>query len=202
MKRLCKMLIATPLVLAAGAFWGCSTSSPNYFGEAPVPDGWPELTPVDEVRVNVYPAYRAAVITAEQGASDNGLFRPLFNHIKREDIAMTAPVEMTYNDQGQASSMAFVYRTADLGEVGADQADPRVQVIDIPGQYAVSVGVRGRYNADRFNAYRQQLVEWLDENADEWRAAGEARYLGYNSPFVPGPMRYGEVQIPIEPIER
>eukprot|EP00752_Nemacystus_decipiens_P016622 g14862.t1 len=168
--------------------------------EAPLPEGWPELTPVGEIEVKSYPVYRAAVIDDGTNGSQNGMFRPLFNHIQREDIAMTAPVEMTYDGEEQ-SSMAFLYRNPEMGSLGSDTDDQRVVVIDIPRQTAVSIGVRGRYNTDNYNEALAELNAWLEENKDQWRAAGEPRLLGYNSPFVPGSMRYGEVQVPIEPVD-
>lgn len=180
--------------------------APKIVNESPTPEGWPALTPANEIRVKQYPAYRAAVITADAsggasgGGSGNGLFRPLFNHIKRRDIAMTAPVEMTYGDNGMQDAMAFLYRTADMGDAGADPDDPRIEIRDIPEQTALSIGVFGSYSHKRFEQAVQQLNTWMGENAEAWRTAGEPRYLGYNSPFVPPFMRYGEVQVPIEPV--
>ena len=151
------------------------------------------------MRVKTYPAYRAAVIEAEEdGASSSSLFRPLFNHIKREDIAMTAPVEMTYDAKGRQDSMAFLYRTPDMGQTGADSEDPRIQVKDIPEMTVVSIGLKGSYTHDTFETARGKLNTWLKENPG-YRPIGEPRYLGYNSPFVPSWMKYGEVQLPIEP---
>lgn len=199
MKRLQK-LIKPALVFALLGFavfaWAC-TQGPR-INEAPLPEGWPELTPVDEIQVKTYPVYRAAVIADEAGGSQSGMFRPLFNHIQREDIAMTAPVEMTYDGEAQAS-MSFLYRTPDMGTLGSDDNDQRVSVRDIPQQTVVSIGVRGRYNTDNYNEALGKLNAWLDENKDRWRADGEPRLLGYNSPFVPGSLRYGEVQIPVQP---
>lgn len=37
---------------------------------------------------------------------------------------------------------------------------------------------------------------WLTEHP-EWTAAGPPRSLAYNSPFVPGFVKYSEVQIPV-----
>jgi len=175
--------------------------APSIFNESPTPEGWPALTPVDEIRVKRYPAYRAAIIRAdEQDGGDNGLFRPLFNHIKRKDIAMTAPVEMTYNDAGRENKMAFLYRTPDMGSTGSDAADPRVEVKDIPARAALSIGLRGDYSHERFTGAVAKLNAWLAEQS-QWQADGEPRYLGYNSPFVPGRLRYGEVQVPIKAVE-
>lgn len=175
--------------------------APKIVNESPVPEGWPALTPVDEIRIKHYPAYRAAVIEAgEQGGTQGGMFRPLFNHIKRQDIAMTAPVEMTYDAQGRQESMAFLYRTADMGALGSDDADQRVEVRDIPASTALSIGLKGNYSHDRFTEAVARLSAWLADN-DQWRATGEPRYLGYNSPFVPSWMRYGEVQVPVQAVE-
>lgn len=184
----------TVALLGACLFlWAC-TQGPR-INEAPLPEGWPELTPVGEIQVKQYPVYRAAIIN---DASQSGMFRPLFNHIQREDIAMTAPVEMTYDGDRQ-SSMAFLYRNTEMGSPGSDEDDPRVEVKDITEQTLVSIGVRGSYDDDNYNQAVDKLKAWLDENKSQWRAIGEPRVLGYNSPFVPSSLRYSEVQIPIEP---
>ena len=199
MKRLRMLVKPLLIVFLLGVclfLWAC-TQGPR-INEAPLPEGWPELTPVDEIQVKQYPVYRAAVISNETDGTQNGMFRPLFNHIKRKDIAMTAPVEMTYDGQQQAS-MAFLYRNTEMGTPGSDEADQRVVVKDIAEQTAVSIGVRGRYTTENYDEALDKLNAWLEENKDTWQADGEPRFLGYNSPFVPGFMRYGEVQIPVQP---
>lgn len=198
LQKLVKPALIVVLLAACLFLWAC-TQGPR-INEAPLPEGWPELTPVDEIQVKRYPVYRAAVITDDTDGTQDGMFRLLFNHIQREDIAMTAPVEMTYDGKSQ-SSMAFLYRTPDMGTLGSDEDDQRVIVKDIAEQTAVSIGVRGRYNEENYNEALDKLNAWLEGNQDQWRAVGEPRYLGYNSPFVPGFMRYGEVQIPIEPAD-
>ena len=62
--------------------------------EAPLPDGFPTYTPVGEIEVKRYPAYRKAETTG--GVA----FWTLFQHIKTAGISMTAPVEMTYEKDG------------------------------------------------------------------------------------------------------
>lgn len=185
--------------------------------EAARPEGWPKLTPVDQIEVKELPAYRMARVPmtpqrevggdepAEDG-SDNGAFMTLFNHIKKNDIAMTAPVEMEIapgldgagkGEDAAMDSMAFLYRTPDLGEPGADGD---IEVTDVPASTVVSIGVRGRSTPQRVAEAVAKLDAWLEANAAEWRAVdGEpARYLGYNSPMVPPAMRYGEVQRRVE----
>ena len=196
-KKLIKPVLIVGLLAFSLFLWAC-TQGPR-INEAPLPEGWPELTPVDEIQVKQYPVYRAAVISDETDGTQNGMFRPLFNHIKREDIAMTAPVEMTYDGDKQAS-MAFLYRNPDMGTPGSDAEDQRVQVKDIDQQTAVSIGVRGSYTKENFDEAVAELNAWLDDNKGQWQADGEPRYFGYNSPFVFGFLRYGEVQIPVKPV--
>ena len=197
-KKLIKPVLIVGLLGTCLFLWAC-VQGPR-INEAPLPEGWPELTPVDEIQVKQYPVYRAAVIDDKTDGTQSGMFRPLFNHIKREDIAMTAPVEMTYNGDKQ-SSMAFLYRNPEMGTPGSDADDQRVQVKDIEQQTAVSIGVRGSYTKEHFDEAVSKLNAWLDDNKDQWQADGEPRYFGYNSPFVFGFLRYGEVQIPVQPTD-
>ena len=196
LRKLTKPALIAALIGTCLFLWAC-TQGPR-INEAPLPEGWPELTPVGEIQVKQYPVYRAAVIDEGTNGSQSGMFRPLFNHIQHEDIAMTAPVEMTYDGDVQ-SSMAFLYRNTEMGTLGSDTSDKRVEVRQIDQQTAVSIGVRGRYSQDNYNEALDKINAWLDENKDQWQAIGEPRVLGYNSPFVPGFLRYSEVQIPVEP---
>jgi hypothetical protein len=171
---------------------------------------------VGEVVVKEYPAYRMARVQAGKAGSSSGanrMFGPLFNHIKRHDIAMTTPVEMEYRQASassagassatetrNATSMAFLYADPKLGSAGPDQADRRVMVEDVPAMTVVSVSVRGDYTAKRLDEGVKTLRSWLEENSERFRVAGSPRYLAYNSPFVMGFLKLGEVQIPVERI--
>ncbi len=167
---------------------------------AATPEGWPELTPVGSVEVKRYPSHRAAWVTEASLPSEGtrSMFMELFEHIKRNDIAMTAPVEMAYDDAGSAaprmSSMAFLYRSQELGQLGEEGA---VSVRDVEPRTFASVGVRGGYDAETFLEGLSTLEVWLAANQDEWEVVGPPRYLGYNGPFVPTPVRFGEVQVPV-----
>ncbi len=189
--------------VAVLTFVGCVRTSGGawYFDEAPLPDGWPELTPIDEVEIREYPSYRAAVVTDDDTqAGQSQMFGPLFRHISSNDIPMTAPVDMTYGrdseDRGEPdrmTSMAFLYRTPDLGPLGADGV---VKVEDMSPQAYASTGVRGSYSDAHFEAGLARVRGWLGDHP-EWVVDGPPRYLGYNSPFVPWFWRYGEVQLPV-----
>ena len=192
-------LAALAAAVATGLLAGCVHRSGGTWmiSSASTPEGWPDLTPVGEVHIREYPAYRAA------GTGDASGMRPsfmkLFNHIKQHDIAMTAPVEMTYSAGDQSKprleTMAFLYRSPTLGEPGTEG---QVTVADQPPQTYASVGVRGSYSQANYTRGLDILDRYLAEHP-EWHAVGPARHLGYNSPFVPWFLRYGEVQIPVEP---
>ena len=115
---------------------------------APLPAGWPDLTPVGEPTLRTYPVYRAASVDndAVEGEGLRPLFMEFFGHISRNDIAMTTPVDMGYapTDDGALAMdrMAFLYRTTDLGPTGLDGA---VVVEDVGARTFISVGVRGDY---------------------------------------------------------
>jgi hypothetical protein len=166
--------------------------------EAEMPAGFPPPTPVREVEVKQYPAYRMAWTQTEASPA----FLTLFNHIKREKIAMTAPVEMSYDSTEAGDpiqrSMAFLYGSRGLGETGSDGS---VRVVDIPPQTVVSIGVRGDRTPQKIETARGRLMEWIDANSARYRPEGDMRLMGYNSPFVPSSRRYFEVQIPITTIQ-
>ncbi|MGD9633060.1 MAG: heme-binding protein [Pirellulales bacterium] len=164
--------------------------------EAPLPKGFPSLTPVGEIRVSRYPAYRVARTTVSSD-EDGAAFWRLFRHIQSRKIAMTSPVEMSYDEGGakpQRAEMAFLYRSVEQGELGRDGA---VEVVDFPPQLVLSIGWRGDTNDDNVSAARQLLDAWLRANAAEYCASGKMRVMGHNSPFVAKQKRYFEVQIPV-----
>ncbi len=190
--------------------------APFMFREAKLPRGFPPPGPVGEVIVKDYPAYRLA--RTQSGEADgvtgpNQMFRPLFNHIRRNDIAMTSPVEMggakaplASPDAGPPAgtnaltSMGFLYAEPFLGSAGPDPSDSRVVVEDIAAMTVVSVSLRGNYTPRNFAAGVDVLRAWLATRSDQFRVVGSPRYLAYNSPFVPGLFKLGEVQIPVERI--
>lgn len=163
--------------------------------EADLPADFPDETPVGEIQVQQYPAYRAARKEIRD-ASLQGAFWALFRHIRQGDIAMTAPVETTFEAYETAmteSSMAFLYASMDLGSTGAQGT---VEVIDVAAHSAVSLGLRGVENPERIESARRRLERWIDERP-QWRRSGPLRTMGYNSPMVRGDRRYFEVQIPV-----
>jgi len=192
-------------IMMATAFgWFLATSNkPSRAGEkefrptfeADMPVNFPSYTPVGEVRVKQYPAYRKAEADASRGRA----FWALFSHIKKNGVAMTAPVEMTYAD-GKAEregTMAFLYGKPDMGQVGIQG---KVKVVDVPALVVVSTGVRGARTEAAVAKAQARVDAWIEENRDRYVAAGPMRVMAYNSPFVPRNQNYFEVEIPVHPV--
>lgn len=201
-RRIVKIGMGVLLIGVTAVLFSCVSFSPFMIREAALPEKWPKLTPVGEVRVQTYPLYRAASISVEQADGGMGaMHKVLFRHIRDQGIPMTAPVDMTYaaSEVGAGpTSMAFLYRSP---QQGSTTAHGNVQVRDVEPNTFVSLGVRGGYRSDWIASQVARLRNWLGAR-DEWRVTGPPRYLGYNSPFVPAFMRYGEVQIPVESLEK
>ena len=171
--------------------------------ESPLPEGYPEPTPFGAIDIKQYPSVRRAELTSKDD-SDTGMtagFFPLFNHIKKRNIAMTAPVEMDYpglykdfmKDEPAAegdTTMSFLYRSASLGPVGEDG---KIVVRDTAPVTVLRIGARGAFDATK---EFETLREWL-KGQDEWVVAGDPRMFVYNGPFIDPDWRWNEVQVPI-----
>jgi hypothetical protein len=171
--------------------------------ESPLPDGYPEPTPFGAIDIKEYPSVRRAELTSKDD-SGNGMvagFFPLFNHIKKRDIAMTAPVEMDYpglykdfmkdepSEEG-STTMSFLYRSSKQGPVGEDG---KIVVRDAAPVKVLSIGAKGAFDAAaEFDALRT----WL-KGQEEWEVAGDPRMFVYNGPFIDPEWRWSEVQVPI-----
>ncbi len=164
--------------------------------EAPVPAGFPAPTPVGVVEIKKLPVYRMAKV-ANSGLGGNNFFT-LFNHIKKNNIEMTAPVEMTMSEKNgkyTESSMAFLYQETTLGKVGPQG---NVAVLDTTECTVVSVGMRGSPSSENIESARRWLLEKIKTTPQAYEIAGELKVMGYNSPFMPEKLRYYEVQLPLK----
>jgi hypothetical protein len=183
-------LLAAPVLGTTGATTENATFKPVV--EAALPEGFPTYTPVGEIEVKQYPAYRKAE------TSGRAAFWTLFGHIKSAGIAMTAPVEMTYQADGAPTgrerAMAFLYGDKNIGTAGRTGT---VEVVDVPATTVLSIGIRGGRSDAVLVAAEQRLRNWLAENKTRFQQDGAVRVMGYNSPFVARDRQFFEVQIPI-----
>lgn len=191
-------MMTAPLAVLFATYALCVRADDQDFQpiiEAEMPADFPKVTPVRDVQIKRYPAYRKAQADASAGRA----FWTLFSHIKKNDIAMTAPVEMIYADPQRPveDRMAFLYGRPDLGEAGR-QGD--VEVIDVPPMVVVSTGVRGPRTTESVGEARDRLDSWLEANKERYVSDGQLRVMAYNSPFVSRNRNYFEVEVPIRPI--
>lgn len=175
--------------------------------ETPLPDGYPAPTPPEMIELKTYPAVRRAECSGK-GASDMGMvksFFPLFNHIKKREIAMTSPVEMAYRrgDDGKPLAalpvadcdwtVSFLYRKPEQGQLGNDG---QVKVVDTPETVVVSIGMKGSIGSGVVQSGLETLQQWFD-GQDAWEPAGDPRSLMYNGPRAPFAQPWMEVQVPV-----
>lgn len=178
--------------------------------DTPLPDGYPAPTPPGAIELKRYPLVRRAEVRGESSpdfATNIGFF-PLFNHIKRRDIAMTSPVEVDYRElrteypadeppRGTAWNMAFLYRKVDQGPAGADPKNKNVMVRDLEPITVLAIGLKGPYSMGAIADGATELEKWLASNP-EWEAIGsDARGLYYNGPNRRDRDKWAEAQIQV-----
>lgn len=170
--------------------------------DTPLPAGFPMPTPPEAIDLKTYPRVRLAEVAGAgdpvAGMSDT--FWPLFNHIKRHDIAMTSPVEVNYQgmrDSAQSApeswSMAFLYRRPELNQTGVEG---QVVVRDAEPVTVVAVGMKGDYAMSLVQRGMRDIEAWLAANP-HWEPAGNWRALYYNGPTLLWWNKWAEVQLPL-----
>ena len=167
--------------------------TPAYTSEAPLPKGWPQPGPYNQVAEKSYPKYRASIT---KGSGSSMSFWRLFGHIKKKDIPMTAPVEMDMekkDDEMKRASMAFLYQDTDVGSVGTDGA--KIEVQDINPEKVLSYTWMGDDNKANMEKAKTSLEAALTEKK---LTAKSYRLLGYNGPGTPKSKRTYELQAIIE----
>lgn len=151
-------------------------------------------TEVGVIEIKELPPGRVIVARSDkpyfEGA--NKLFRPLFNFIQQNDIAMTVPVEAEI----EPGAMYF-YLGSDATTDRLQQAEG-VQIEALPARTVASIGTRGGYKEANFLKARAKLQAWLAEQT-EYQATGPARAVYWNGPFTLPALKRGEIHIPVGP---
>jgi hypothetical protein len=166
-----------------------------------LPDGYPPPTPPGAIDLKRYPDVRRAEASGRVNPNlgMNLAFWPLFQHIQRNDVPMTAPVEMDYHGwDGDVAgpsrwTMSFLYPTRSTGTTGKQGS---VEVVDVDPMTVASVGMTGRYHLSVARAGLDVLHAWL-ASQDEWEQAGDPRAMYYNDPSVRNDRKWIEMQIPV-----
>ena len=165
------------------------SEAPEYVNEAPLPENWPAPGPYNEVAEKAYPSYRAAFTN---GKGERGAFWTLFMHIKKNQIPMTAPVEMAMaDDEGklERKGMAFLYQNGKVGTAGS--AGAKVEVRDVPGAKALSYAWQGPDSKQNVALAREALEAVIETRGLETQGF---RMLGYNGPGTPRDKKTWELQ--------
>lgn len=130
-------------------------------------------------------------------------------NIKRESIAMTAPVReqkqlsetiaMTApavaSTQGDSRVIAFVMpRSYSLSTLPTPN-DPRVKLVEIPAKKMAVMRFSWFRNSDRIQKMEAQLLSVLSRDGVE--VVGTPSYAGYNAPWTPPWMSRNEVMVEI-----
>lgn len=160
-----------------------------YVSEAPLPKGWPQPGPYDQVSLKTYPAYRAAF--AVKGLQTFSFWK-LFKHIQAKDIPMTAPVEMAMDESQEGlakAEMAFLYQDQTVGRPGA--AGTEIEVRDVPSAKVLSYTWQGRDSKKNITTAREALQAALTQRK---LTSSGFRLLGYNGPGTPKDKHTWELQ--------
>ncbi len=157
--------------------------------EASLPAGFPEPGPVGRVLEKSYPRYRAA---RAEGGGQGGSFWALFQHIKKNNVEMTAPVEMTMDSSMRMKDMAFLYETPTQGAAGTQGS---VKVLDLARVKVLSIGMRGRRSDEGLQLAKALLEKRVKDLG--LSVSGSWRVLGYNSPMVAASKQFWELQVPV-----
>ena len=187
--KLATLLALIPFFAACAQRPEVPATAPAYVSEAPLPRGWPQPGPYNQVSAKRYPAYRAA-FTAGKG--ETGSFWTLFMHIKRNDIPMTAPVEMAVTPSASGldrEGMAFLYQNDQVGQPGA--AGRSVEVRDVAAHKVLSYAWQGPDSKANQATARAALEAAL---AQRKQTATSFRLLGYNGPGTPRAKATWELQ--------
>jgi hypothetical protein len=179
--------------------------------DSPLPEGFPGGTQPGQIEVKTYPAYRSAIARNPKANSLTGdmLFWPLFNHISKSNIEMTAPVINTFpeatietpNAQGEVT-MEFLYRSTKQGQTGPGVGI--VEVKDHPAATYVCLGIQGQMSNSRMREGLSVLRAWLESHKTEWveDKVRSPRRLGYHGPMTQMEQRLWEVQLPVQAVVR
>jgi effector-binding domain-containing protein len=151
-------------------------------------------TEVGVIEIKELPPGKVIVARSEVAyfeRADN-LFRPLFNYIKDNKIAMTVPVEAEIDPGAMYFYLGTEAAARDL------QASEGVEVETLPARAVASIGIRGGYGEANFLKAKAKLEAWLAKRP-EYKTTGAARAIYWNGPLTLPALKRGEIHIPIAP---
>ena len=189
MKHLTSILLSTDrLVLFLLIFSMCAAFSSLDASQAMYPK-----TAVGEIEIKRLPASTlvSSCSSRDYFAQDNRLFMPLFRFLKQNDLAMTTPVE----SQIQPGQMFF--HIPDTGPLSELILAEGLKLHSFEERLVASIGARGSYSEENFNAAKAKLLHWLEGQTEYLAESTQVRGVFWNSPMVPFFLKRFEVHVPV-----
>ena len=110
-------------------------------------------------------------------------------------IAMTAPVEIAPGG-GSRVTMRFFLPRALSRAAAPEPADPRVRIVELPGETMAVLRFSGGTDDARIAERQTALLKALRGSA--WAPTGEPVFMGYDPPFTPPFLRRNEVAVAVQ----
>lgn len=152
-------------------------------------------------------------ITGNMRRAGNSGFRPLAdfifgNNLPAEKIEMTAPVTRSratkiamtapvtrVENEDKSWTVAFVMPDKWTMETLPKPNNPDIKIRQVPQELVATIRFSGRGSEASHNKKEALLEDWIAKQG--YAITGEARYAGYDAPWVPWPLRRNEVMIPV-----
>lgn len=160
-------------------------------GLTPLPEDFPSPSQEGAIEIKQYPAYNAITVPMS-GNSHRGLTPSL--GMSSNDIHPVATPEGEPFEE--AVSVLFIYFNHDIVP---QEIRRGMSVGYMPPMTVVSIGTRGSYNFETYQANIQRLNAWLMEHP-EYTIVGEPLRIiyDYDDPFWPDHLLRSDVEIPIQ----
>lgn len=120
-------------------------------------------------------------------------FRPLFNYISDNDIAMTAPV--TQQATGDTWAVRFVMPEDYTQESLPEPTSSAVIMKTMPPRRVAVIRYSGTWSSTNYRDHLTELTSWIE--SEGYEVAGDAEWARYNAPFSLWFMRRNEIHLPI-----
>lgn len=109
-------------------------------------------------------------------------------------IAMSAPVTRVKNEN-KSWTVSFVMPEKWTMETLPKPNNPDIIIREVAGEVIAILEFSGRGSEVMHKKKQIQLEQWIAKQG--YTAIAEARYAGYDAPWVPWPFRRNEVMIPV-----
>lgn len=182
------LLSADRLVLFLLLISMCATFSPLDASQAIYPK-----TAVGQIEIKRLPASKLVSSKTTRGyfTNDNSLFRPLFRFLQQNELAMTTPVETRIQPGQMFFHLQYDGSNSDL--ILSDG----LELHCVKERLVASIGARGGYTEENFNAATSKLFHWLEHQTEYRAESTQVRGVFWNSPMMPFFLKRFEVHVPV-----